>query len=51
MDEADVASYHTVTLLKRDESGRYSGYVTGVTVAPQLGASNTALWGAPGQAA
>ena len=50
MDQAGVASYHTVTLLKSDETGRYSGYVTGVTVAPQLGASSTALWGTPGQA-
>jgi hypothetical protein len=44
MNETGVASYHTVTLLKG------SSYITGITVAPQLGASNTALWGAPGQA-
>jgi hypothetical protein len=45
MDETDVASYHSITLRKRDESGDLTDYVTGVTVAPQLGASNTALWG------
>jgi hypothetical protein len=50
MNETDVASYHTITLLKRDIKGQYTGYVTGVTAAPQLGASNTALWGAVGQA-
>lgn len=50
MGENDVASYLTVTLLKRDENGQYTGYVTGVTVAPQLGASGTALWGAGDQA-
>jgi hypothetical protein len=50
MSEEGVASYHTVTLLKRDENGHYTSYVTGVTAAPQLGASNTALWGAKGQA-
>jgi hypothetical protein len=50
MAETDVASYHTVTLLKRDENGQFTGYVTGVTVTPQLGSSSTALWGEPGQA-
>jgi hypothetical protein len=45
MGETDVASYHIVTLLKRDETGQFTEYVTGVTVSPQLGASNTALWG------
>jgi len=49
MGETNIASYHTVTLLKSDENGQFTGYVTGVTVAPQLGASNTALWGGPGQ--
>jgi hypothetical protein len=46
MDEQAVKSYHTVTLLKSDQTGQYTQYVTGVTVAPQLTASNTALWGA-----
>jgi hypothetical protein len=45
MNETDVASYQTIALRKRDESGALTDYVTGVTVAPQLGASNTALWG------
>ena len=45
MNEQAVKSYHTVTLLKSDRSGQYTQYVTGVTVAPQLTASNTALWG------
>jgi hypothetical protein len=47
MGEADVASYHTVTLRRRDETGAFTEYVTSVTVAPQLSASNTALWGEP----
>lgn len=50
MNEANVDSYHTVTMAK-SQGGQFTGYVTGVTVAPQLGASNTALWGAIGQAA
>ena len=50
MAQAGVASYHTVTLLKRDETGHYTSYITGIAVAPQLGASSTALWGTPGQA-
>jgi hypothetical protein len=45
MNEQAVKSYHTVTLLKSDHAGQYTQYVTGVTVAPQLTASNTALWG------
>lgn len=46
MDKTGIASYHTVTLRKRDErTGALTDYVTGVTVAPRLGASNTALWG------
>jgi Family of unknown function (DUF6603) len=45
MDETGVDSYHTVALRRADENGAYSEYVTGVTVAPQLSASNTALWG------
>jgi hypothetical protein len=46
MGEQAVRSYHVVTLLKSDQAGQYTQYVTGVTVAPQLTASNTALWGA-----
>lgn len=49
MKETRVASYHTVALRKRDEEGAFTGYITSVTVAPQLGASNTALWGAGNQ--
>src|SRR5271154_5129965 len=45
MDQQNVKSYHTLTLLKSDLSGQYTQYVTGVTVAPQLTASSTALWG------
>jgi hypothetical protein len=45
MKETGVASYHIVALRKRDEEGAFTGYITSVTVAPQLGASNTALWG------
>jgi hypothetical protein len=48
MGETGIASYHTVTLLKRDKNGRFTGYVTGVTVAPRLAASPTALWGNQG---
>jgi hypothetical protein len=48
MSENGVASYHTITLLKSDETGQYTSYVTDVTAAPQLGASNTALWGVTG---
>jgi hypothetical protein len=51
MGETGIASYHTLTLLKADEDGQYTSYVTGVTVAPQLGASGTALWGPGGQPA
>jgi hypothetical protein len=51
MDETGVASYHTITVLKADEDGQFTDptYITGVTVAPQLNPSSTALWGAPGQ--
>jgi hypothetical protein len=48
MNENGVASYHTITLLKSDAFGRYTVYITGVTAAPQLSASNTALWGVKG---
>jgi hypothetical protein len=44
MGETGVASYHAITLVKG------GSYITGITVAPQLGASSTALWGTPGQA-
>ncbi|HEY1701349.1 MAG TPA: DUF6603 domain-containing protein [Trebonia sp.] len=47
MKRAKVASYLTVTVRKRQENGQLADYVTGVTVTPQLTASNTALWGAP----
>jgi len=50
MGETGVASYHTITLLKSDENGDYTSYITGITATPQLGASSTALWGTPGQA-
>jgi hypothetical protein len=50
MGETGVASYHTITLLKRNTGGQYTSYVTGITVAPQVGASGTALWGPGGQA-
>jgi hypothetical protein len=50
MAQAGVASYQVVTLLKADEDGQYTAYVTGVTAAPQVAPSNTALWGKPGQA-
>jgi hypothetical protein len=45
MDQQAVRSYHVVTLLKSDLNGQYTQYVTGVTLAPQLTASSTALWG------
>ncbi len=48
MSQQAVRSYHTVTLLKSDQGGQYTEYVTGVTVAPQLTASNTALWSEQG---
>ena len=44
MGETGVASYHAITLVKG------GSYITGITVAPQLGASSTALWGTPGPA-
>ena len=50
MGETGIAAYHTITLLKSDEDGHYTGYVTGITATPQLGASGTALWGPGGQA-
>lgn len=50
MGETAIAAYHTVTLLKSDEDGHFTGYVTSITAAPQLGASGTALWGPGGQA-
>ena len=49
MGETDVDSYLTITLSRRDENGNPTDYVTGVTVVPQLNASNTALWGPPSQ--
>jgi hypothetical protein len=45
MGEQAVRSYHVITLLKSDQAGQYTQYVTGVTVAPQLTPSSTALWG------
>ena len=52
MDQTDVDSYLTISLRKRDEqTGDLADYITGVTVAPQLNASNTALWGDRDQAA
>ena len=48
--ETDVDSYLTITLSRRDENGNPTDYVTGVTVVPQLNASNTALWGPPSRA-
>jgi len=50
MNESNVASYLTITLRRRDENGNLADYFTGVTVAPQLTASGTALWGPGGQA-
>jgi len=49
MAESNVDSYHVITLRRRDDDGNLTGYVTGVAVTPQLTASNTALWGDPGE--
>ncbi|MGZ4172451.1 MAG: hypothetical protein ACXVRN_13900, partial [Solirubrobacteraceae bacterium] len=48
MGQENVASYHTIALRKYDDkAGAYADYVASVTVAPQVGPSNTALWGPP----
>ena len=44
MDESDVQSYQTVTLLKANEDGNFVDYITGVSVEPVLAPSNTAMW-------
>jgi hypothetical protein len=44
MDEPDVTAVQRVSLR------RGGTYITAITVTPQLGSSNTALWGAPGSA-
>lgn len=50
MDQPDVDSYHTIVLRRRNShTGTFTEYVTNVTVTPQLGASNAALWGQPGE--
>ena len=45
MDQKNISSHFTVALRRHDENGQLTGFVVGVTVAPQLAPSNTALWG------
>lgn len=43
----DVQSIYTVSLLKADNIGHFTEYVSVLSIAPVLGNSNTALWGTP----
>lgn len=46
MKQKAVDSYFTITLRRYDAKTKdYTQYVVGVTIAPQLSPSNTALWG------
>lgn len=47
MKLSNVQSVHTITLLKSDENGDFTSYVTEVNVQPVLANAPTALWSDP----
>ena len=49
MSLGKVQSIYTLSLLKADKDGHFTGFVSALTIAPILGNSTTALWGPPDQ--